>query len=382
MTGINEEQMQPSLTLTPFSSVSETEVVSEQQTEKPIWDDSLLSEAEREQIQKFASEIDISNSTMVMQYGAGAQKKLADFSEKALENVRTQDLGEIGNMLSNVISELRNFDTGNDSGLFGFFRKGANKIAALKTRYEKVESSINTVCKQLEERQLELMKDAAMLDKMYELNKTYFKELSMYILAGKKRLDQIRNGTLAELVAQARQSGKPEDAQAAKDMESLCVRFEKKLYDLELSRTISLQTAPQLRLVQDNDTIMAEKIQSTLINTIPLWKNQMVIALGVEHANQAAEAQRSVTDMTNQLLRKNADALKTATINTARESERGIADIETLKATNESLIATFDEVVRIQDEGRQKRMEAEAEMLRIEQELKAKMIEISGRKSP
>lgn len=345
----------------------------------PAWDEHTLSDAEREQAASFASQLDISDSTQILQYGAGAQKKLADFSEKVLDTVRTKDMQQTGELLSGLISQLRDFDTAEDKGIFGFFRRGANKIAALKTRYGKITEAIDDVCRELEERQRVLIKDAAMFDQMFELNKTYFKELSMYIIAGKQKLAQIQNETLAELTAKAKQSGTPEDAQAAKDLESLCTRFEKKLHDLELTRTISLQTAPQIRLVQDNDTVMAEKIQSTLVNTIPLWKNQMVIALGIEHANQAAEAQRAVSDMTNELLRKNAESLKAASIRTAQEAERGIADIETLKATNEMLISTLDEVVRIQDEGRQKRRQAEAEMLKIEQDLKNKLIAASTR---
>ena len=292
--------------------------------------------------------------------------------------MQTQDLGEVGELLGSVVTELKSFDAEEERGILGFFKKSANKITAMKAKYAKAEANVNRICQVLEGHQVQLMKDSAMLDKMYELNKTYFKELSMYILAGKKKLQEVREGELKRISQRAQTSGLPEDAQEARDLDAMCNRFEKKLHDLELTRMISIQTAPQIRLVQNNDTMMVEKIQSTLVNTIPLWKSQMVLALGVEHSTQAAAAQRQVTDMTNELLRKNAAALKTATIETARESERGIVDMETLKATNESLISTLDEVMRIQQEGRQKRMEAEAEMGRMENELKAKLLQISG----
>ena len=292
--------------------------------------------------------------------------------------MQTQDLGEVGELLGSVVTELKSFDAEEERGILGFFKKSANKITAMKAKYAKAEANVNRICQVLEGHQVQLMKDSAMLDKMYELNKAYFKELSMYILAGKKKLQEVREGELKRISQRAQTSGLPEDAQEARDLDAMCSRFEKKLHDLELTRMISIQTAPQIRLVQNNDTMMVEKIQSTLVNTIPLWKSQMVLALGVEHSTQAAAAQRQVTDMTNELLRKNAAALKTATIETARESERGIVDMETLKATNESLISTLDEVMRIQQEGRQKRMEAEAEMGRMENELKAKLLQISG----
>ena len=342
--------------------------------------EAALSEEERKMVEEFSSKIDLRNSAAIMQYGVGAQKKLADFSEKALENVRTKDMGEVGDMIAGLVAQLQDFDAEEEEkGLFGFFKKQVNKAAALKAKYDKAEVSVDKICGSLEQHQVQLMKDMAMLDKMYELNLTYYKELSMYILAGKKRLEEVRREDLAQAAAKAQTSGLAEDAQAARDLDSLCNRFEKKIHDLELTRTIAMQTAPQIRLVQDSDTMMVEKIQSTLVNTIPLWKNQMVIALGVEHSNQAAKAQREVTNLTNELLQKNAERLKTATTETARESERGVVDIETLKNTNAALLSTLDEVVKIQAEGRQKRRSAEQEMARMEQDLKNKLLEISGR---
>ena len=345
--------------------------------EKPVFDDSMLTDAEKKMVDDFAKQIDLHNSAAILQYGAGAQKKMADFSESALANVRTKDLGEVGDMLSSVVTELKSFDTEEEEkGFLGLFRKSANKMTAMKAKYEKAETNVSKICKVLENHQVQLMKDVAVLDKMYELNKTYFKELSMYILAGKKKLAYVRDTELPALIKKAQESGLPEDAQVARDLDALCGRFEKKLHDLELTRQISLQTAPQIRLVQGNDTMMVEKIQSTVVNTIPLWKSQMVLALGVAHSADAAKAQREVTDMTNELLRKNAQTLKMATVETAKESERGIVDMETLKATNESLISTLDEVMRIQQEGHQKRMEAEVEMQKIEDELKQKLLQI------
>lgn len=329
-------------------------------------------------VNDFAAQIDLTNSSMILQYGAGAQKKMADFSESALENVRTKDLGEIGQMLSGVVTELKNFDEEEEKGFFGFFKKNTNKLNSMKAKYAKAEANINQIVNGLENHMVTLLKDVAMLDKMYELNKTYFKEISMFILAGQKKLAEVRQTQLAQLIEKAKQTNLPEDAQAANDLAALCDRFEKKLHDLELTRMISIQMAPQLRLVQNNDTLMSEKIQSTIVNTIPLWKSQMVLALGVTHSQQAAQAQREVTDMTNELLRKNAQTLKMATIETAKESERGIVDIETLKATNESLISTLDEVMKIQEEGRQKRRDAEVELGRIEEELKQKLLQIRG----
>ena len=368
----------PTLTLDPFQSQEEKKPPVAQKPEDPALDDSILTEEERRQVDAFASQIDLTNSTLVLQYGAGTQKKMADFSESALENVRSKDLGEVGDLLSGVVTELKSFDEEEEKGFFGFFKKGSNKIAAMKAKYAKAEENVNQIVKALEKHQVQLMKDTALLDKMYELNLIYFKELSMYILAGRKKLAEVRSTQLAELTSKAQASGLPEDAQAAKDLDSMCNRFEKKIHDLELTRMISIQTAPQIRLVQNNDTLMVEKIQSTIVNTIPLWKSQMVLALGVEHSSQAAAAQRQVTDMTNELLRKNAEKLKMATVDTARESERGIVDMETLKATNESLISTLDEVMNIQKEGRQKRQEAEAELRAMEQDLKTKLLQIQG----
>ena len=301
---------------------------------------------------------------------------MADFSESALEKVKSKDLGEVGELLSDVVVELKGFDANEEKGLFGFFRKGKNKVEALKARYNKVEANVEDICRVLEGHQVQLMKDIAVLDKMYEANMTYFKELTMYILAGKKRLADIRSGQLAQLVQRAQMSGLPEDAQSAKDLESKCDRFEKKLYDLELTRTISIQTAPQIRMVQGNNTMMVEKIQSTLVNTVPLWKSQMVLALGVAHSNDAVKAQREVSDMTNELLKKNAETLKMATVETARETERGIVDMETLQHTNQTLISTLDEVMQIQQDGRQKRAEAEVELRKMENELKVKLLEV------
>ena len=368
----------PTLTLEPALEEAPAAPAPAEKAEAQEWDDSILSDEERRMVDEFSGQIDLRNSNLILQYGAGAQKKMADFSEKALESVQTQDLGEVGELLGSVVTELKSFDAEEERGILGFFKKSANKITAMKAKYAKAEANVNRICQVLEGHQVQLMKDSAMLDKMYELNKTYFKELSMYILAGKKKLQEVREGELKRISQRAQTSGLPEDAQEARDLDAMCNRFEKKLHDLELTRMISIQTAPQIRLIQNNDTMMVEKIQSTLVNTIPLWKSQMVLALGVEHSTQAAAAQRQVTDMTNELLRKNAAALKTATIETARESERGIVDMETLKATNESLISTLDEVMRIQQEGRQKRMEAEAEMGRMENELKAKLLQISG----
>ena len=368
----------PTLTLDPFQAQEEKKPPVEAEKQEPALDESILTEEERKTVDEFAKQIDLTNSAMVLQYGAGTQKKMADFSEAALENVKSKDLGEVGELLSGVVKELRDFDEEEEKGFFGFFKKASGRIESMKAKYAKAEANVNEIVKVLEKHQVQLMKDTALLDKMYELNLTYFKELSMYILAGKKKLQEVRSTRLAELTDRAQASGLPEDAQAAKDLDSMCERFEKKIHDLELTRMISIQTAPQIRLVQNNDTLMVEKIQSTIVNTIPLWKSQMVLALGVEHSTQAAEAQRKVTDMTNELLRKNAEKLKMATVETATESERGIGEMETLKETNESLISTLDEVMNIQREGRQKRREAEAELQNMEQELKNKLLEIRG----
>lgn len=365
----------PTLTLEPFPEAKQ-EVQPAPAKEEPALDDSILSEEEKKAVDAFVNQIDLTNSSLILQYGAGTQKKMADFSESALENVKTKDLGEIGDLLSGVVRELKDFDEEEEKGFLGIFKKPANKINAMKAKYAKAETNINQIVKVLENHQVQLLKDVAILDKMYEVNLTYFKELSMYILAGKKKLHEVQTTQLQELLQKAQQSGLPEDAQAAKDLDSMCNRFEKKIHDLELTRMICIQTAPQIRLVQGNDTLMVEKIQSTVVNTIPLWKSQMVLALGVEHSAQAAAAQREVTDMTNELLKRNAEKLKMATIDTAKESERGIVDIETLKTTNESLIATLDEVMHIQQEGRQKRQEAEREMQRLEGELKQKLLQV------
>lgn len=367
----------PTLTLEPFQEAKQ-EVSDAQQQEQPPAEENILSEEEKRAVADFAGQIDLTDSKMILQYGAGTQKKMADFSETALENVQTKDMGEIGELLSGVVRELKDFDEEEEKGILGFFKKGTNKISAMKTKYAKAETNINEICKVLENHQVQLLKDVAILDKMYELNLTYFKELTMYIMAGKQKLEEVRGTQLAELMQKADRSGLAEDAQAARDLDAMCTRFEKKIHDLELTRQISIQTAPQIRLVQSNDTMMVEKIQSTVVNTIPLWKSQMVLALGVEHSAQAAAAQREVTDMTNELLKKNAEKLKMATLDTARESERGIVDLETLKATNESLISTLDEVMHIQQEGREKRRAAEAEMQKLESDLKAKLLQIQG----
>lgn len=370
-------QTTPVLTLDPFPAKEEKEAPAVRE-EEPVMDNSMLTEEERRQVDAFAEQIDLTDSGLVLQYGAGTQKKMADFSEAALENVKSKDLGEVGQLLSGVVAELKNFDQEEEKGFLGIFKKASNKLESMKAKYAKAEANVGEIVKVLEQHQIQLMKDTALLDKMYELNLTYFKELSMYILAGKKKLNEVRSTRLAAMLEKARTSGLPEDAQAAKDLDSMCDRFEKKIHDLELTRMISIQTAPQIRLVQNNDTLMAEKIQSTIVNTIPLWKSQMLLALGVEHSTQAAEAQRQVTDMTNMLLKKNAEKLKMAAAETARESERGIVDMETLKATNESLISTLDEVINIQKEGRQKRLEAENELRTMEQELKSKLLAIRG----
>ncbi|MCM1086676.1 MAG: toxic anion resistance protein [Muribaculaceae bacterium] len=370
----------PSLTLDPFAQAKEpVAVVSNVQlAEEPLpkVPEVVLTPQEQKMVDDFAAQIDITNTQMVMQYGAGSQKKIADFSESALNNVRTKDMGEIGQMLTGVVSELKGFDE-EEKGFLGIFKKSSNKLENLKVKYDKAEANINKICKVMEDHQVTLLKDAAMLDKMYNLNLNYFKELSMYILAGKQKLEQARTVELPALLAKAEQSGLSEDTQAANDYAAMCERFEKKIYDLELTRTISMQMAPQIRLIQSNDTAMSEKIQSTLVNTIPLWKSQMVIAIGLNHSTEAARAQREVTDMTNALLKKNAEALKTATIETAKESERGIVDIETLTATNQTLISTLDEVLKIQEDGHAKRMNAEQELGRIEEEMRQKLLAVS-----
>ena len=346
--------------------------IAAQQVPKP-----QLSPEEQKMVDDFATKIDLTNSNQVLQYGSGAQKKMANFSESALENVRTKDLGEVGKMLSGVVTELKSFETDDkDKGLFARFKRSSNKITALKARYAKAETNVDQICDALEEHQVKLLKDISVLDKMYEVNKTYFKELSMYLIAGKKKLEQVRTQDLPQMQAKAQVSGLPEDAQSANDLSNMCTRFEKKLHDLELTRMVAIQMAPQLRLVQNNDLLMSEKIQSTLVNTIPLWKSQMVLALGVEHSTQAAKAQREVTDMTNELLRKNADTLKIATVETQKESERGVVDMETLQHTNETLISTLDEVMQIQQQGREKRAQAEQQLGKLESDLKNKLLQL------
>lgn len=377
-TNSNTSNIVPSLTLDTFTEATpEVKPQLAPDVEPEVLDDSSLSDDEKKIASDFAEKIDITNTNMILQYGAASQKKIAGFSESALKNVRTKDLGEVGDMITNLIGELKDFNTEEKpKGIFGIFKKAANNISNLKTKYNKAEVNVDKICNVLEGHQIQLLKDIAMLDEMYSINLVYFKELSMYILAGKKKLEEVRKVVLPKLVAKANTSNLPEDSQATNDMANLCDRFEKKIHDLELTRVISIQMAPQIRLVQNNDTLMAEKIQSTLVNTIPLWKSQMVIALGVAHSQQAMAAQREVTNMTNELLRKNAESLKTATIETVKESERGIVDIETLKHTNQTLISTLDEVVKIQERGRQKRQEAELEIGRMEGELKKKLLDI------
>jgi len=368
----------PSLTLDPLAAEAPVEEKKPEPEAAPVAETIQLSAEEQAAVDAFSAKIDITNSQQVLQYGAASQKKIGDFSEAALSKVRTKDLGESGDMITGLIAELKGFDALEEEskGFFGFFKKKVNQLETLKNRYDSVEKNVEQIQAKLEDHQVTLLKDIAMLDKMYELNMAYFKELSMYILAGKKKLAEVREGELKELLAKAQSSGLPEDAQKARDLADLCERFEKKLYDLELTRNISLQMGPQIRLIQNNDTMMAEKIQSTIINTIPLWKNQMVLALGLAHSQQAMEAQRAVTDMTNELLKKNAAALKQGTIETAKEAQRGVVDIETLQQTNKSLIETLDELNKIQTEGRAKRHAAEKELTKIEDELKAKMLEL------
>ena len=370
------EMETPSLTLEP--DLGELEKKEEVIPKKQLQEEEVpvLTPEEQKMVNDFAAKIDIENTNQILQYGAGTQKKMADFSDTALENVKTQDLGEIGELISNVVGELKDFDVQEEGKFFGFFRKQTSKIENLKNKYDKAQANVEKITDSLQQHQVRLMKDSAMLDKMYEQNLNYFKELTMYILAGKKKLEETRNGKLAEMKNKATLSGLPEDAQAARDLDEKCSRFEKKLHDLELTRTIAMQTAPQIRLIQNNDTVMVEKIQTTIVNTIPLWKSQMVLALGIAHSAEAAQAQRQVTDITNELLRKNAETLHMATVETAKESERGIVDLETLQKTNADLIQTLDDVMRIQMEGRQKRQAAEMEMHRMEEELKRKLLEI------
>ena len=381
----------PALTLDPGAAAQEAApvqgepVLSEEERQKQRdanavkLDESMLTEAERKMVDEFAQKIDVTDSSVVLQYGAAAQKNIASFSENALNSVRTKDLGEVGEALSSLVVELKGFGQEEDEGgIFGFFKKKRDKLEAMKASYAKAEVNVDKIVRALENHQVVLMKDIAMLDQMYELNTKYYKELTMYIIAGKKRLEYLRTHDLEDLKQKAAKSGSQEDAQAYNDFANLCSRFEKKIHDLELTRMISVQMGPQTRLLQNNDTLMLEKIQSSLVNTIPLWKSQMVLALGLEHSRQATEAQSAVTEMTNQLLQKNADMLKIGTVETAREAERSIVDIKTLQHTNEQLISTLDEVMKIQNEGSQKRKEAEVELGRIEGELKQKLLELRG----
>ena len=375
----------PVLTLDPFMDKGlETEQGKEERSvkaEEPEPVQVVLTPQEEKQVEEFAAKIDLNNAGMVLQYGAGAQKKIADFSDSALEHMKTKDLGEIGQMLADVVGELKELDKEEEKGIFSIFKKGGNRLTGMRAKYEKAQANVNRICKALEGHQVQLLKDIATMDRMYDINLSYLKELSMYILAGKRKLKIAMEQELPAAVEKARRTGLPEDTQEANDLANRCSRFEKKLHDLELTRMVSLQMAPQIRLVQNNDSMMSEKIQSTLVNTIPLWKTQMVLTVGLNHSAEAARAQRQVTDATNELLKKNAHMLKMATVETARESERGIVDMETLKATNQSLISTLDEVMKIQEEGRAKRREAQAELGRLEEELRVKLLEISGKRA-
>ena len=369
----------PTLTLTPEAPATPAAPEAKKEVEPVVLDDSMLTEQEKAAVNEFAKKIDVRDTNQVLQYGAAAQKSVASFSESALANVRNKDMGEIGEDLSRLVVELKGFGAPEEKkGLAGLFKKTGNRIETMKAQYSKVESNVDKIAQNLESHQIALLKDVAMFDQMYELNLKYYKELTMYILAGKKRLAEVRAGELEELRKKAEQSGLAEDAQAYNDLVSMCDRFEKKLHDLELTRMVSIQMGPQTRLLQNNDTLMIEKIQSSLVNTIPLWKSQMVLALGMEHSRQATAAQNAVTEMTNELLKKNADTLKMGTIATAKEAERSVVDIETLQHTNEQLISTLDEVARIQKEGTAKRKAAEAELGRIEGELKQKLMELRG----
>lgn len=376
------EIMEPVLTFEPFEEEKVTPPVVEEKAEisavKKEMENLRLTEAEKKMVADFSSKIDLKNTNLVLQYGAGAQKKIADFSESALDNVRNKDLGEVGELLSGVVAELKCFDEEEQKGFFGLFKKANNSIETMKAKYGKAEANVNTMVEVLEGHQVQLMKDTAMLDKMYEINKNYFKELNMYILAGKDKIEQVKTVELPALMAKAQNSGLPEDAQEVNDMKAMLDRFEKKIHDLELTKTISLQMAPQIRLIQSNDTVMAEKIQSTLVNTIPLWKSQMVLALGMNRSVEAAKAQQAVTDVTNELLRKNAAILHQSTIDTARAAEKSIVDINTLTETNQLLIQTLDEVMQIQAEGKEKRKQAEIELNRIENDLKDRLLQMRG----
>lgn len=366
----------PSLTLEPELDDAPELVVKEETVLQQTQPETVLTPEEQKMVDDFAAKIDVENTTQILQYGAGTQKKMADFSDTALANVRTQDLGEVGDLITGVVGELKGLDAEEEKGLLGFFRKQANKLELMKTRYAKAEANVEKISDALQQHQVRLLKDSAVLDKMYEQNLAYFKELTMYILAGKQKLEQVRSTKLRQLEETAQRTGLAEDAQAARDLSEKCLRFEKKIHDLELTRAISIQTAPQIRMIQNNDTVMVEKIQTTLVNTIPLWKNQMVLALGIAHSTEAAQAQRQVTDITNALLKQNAEKLHMASVETAKEAERGIVDIETLKKTNAELIQTLDDVMKIQADGRAKRQAAEVEMAKMENDLKTKLLQI------
>ena len=375
------ENLVPSLTLEPeldekpVPAIKEETAPAEAAIPQPV-----LTPQEEKMVADFAAKIDLENTNQILQYGAAAQKKMADFSDAALANVRTQDLGEVGDLIVNVVGELKSFDKEEQKGFLGFFKKQTDKLELMKARYDKAEGNVEKISDALQQHQVRLLKDSAVLDKMYEQNLAYFKELTMYILAGKQKLQEVREGTLRQLEQTAQQTGLAEDAQAARDLAEKCNRFEKKIYDLELTRTISIQTAPQIRMIQNNDTVMVEKIQTTLVNTIPLWKNQMVLALGIAHSTEAAQAQRQVNDVTNALLKANAEKLHMASVETAKEAERGIVDIETLKKTNADLIQTLDDVMKIQADGRAQRQAAEAEMAKMEEDLKNKLLQIRNGK--
>ena len=370
----------PALTLEPDLTEAAQLVVAEpEEVAQPKIAEPVLTPAEQKMVDDFAQKIDVENTAQILQYGAGTQKKMADFSDVALANVRTQDLGEVGELIVGVVGELKNFDAPEEKGFFGFFKKQTEKLELMKARYDKAELNVTKISDALQQHQVRLLKDSAVLDQMYDQNLAYFKELTMYILAGKKKLQEVRQGKLKELQDTAQLTGLAEDAQAARDLSDKCDRFEKKIHDLELTRAISIQTAPQIRMIQNNDNVMVEKIQTTLVNTIPLWKNQMVLALGIAHSTEAAQAQRQVTEVTNQLLKQNAQKLHMASVETAKEAERGIVDIETLKQTNAQLISTLDEVMKIQQEGRAKRLTAETEMAKLENDLKVKLLELRNR---
>lgn len=393
---VQEQSIQ--LTLTPEETRAEQEQqlneltekkeeeaakVAPQKTIEEMLDDAKLNDAEKKQVNDFSETIDIMQANAILNYGSAAQKKITDFSDAALKNVKTRDLGEIGDLLGQLVGELKDADPNQKEekkGIFGFFKKGADKVSNLKIKYDNAEKNVDKIASILEDHQIQLLKDVSLLDQLYERNQQNSKELSMYIIAGKKRLQEVRENELPKLIAKAKETGLPEDAQAANDLSQACDRFEKKIYDLELTRQVAVQMGPQIRLLQNNDTLMTEKIQSTIVNTIPLWKNQIVLSLGISHSKEAIQAEREVNDMTNKLLKKNAETLHQATVETAKESERGIVDIETLTHTNEELIKTLDEVIAIQKDGREKRRAAEAELTRIENELNKKLLEIDTEK--